>query len=206
MGPRLLKRVRYLAETYAFKAPFLEIGAAANDHAVLAGEYFRSGERHALARRERPQAESIQFHAAKDIHDLGDTFRAGQFGSVIISSWLEHDHAFWLSMAEVKRILAPRGLVLLCVPAFTLGEQAAPSPGGGSDDEEVAEPEGASAKKHRVPRGNSVAETLAMIGPRDYWRFSAQAVRTALLEGFEVLSLDQFLTPPRLLAIGQKLA
>lgn len=129
-------------------------------------------------------------------------FADASFDAVLCNSMLEHDARFWLSLGEMKRVLRPGGLLMVGVPAFTerrsLGRRfraglarlwSAPLPGARHLD-------GAAAS----------TPTLAVHRfPADYYRFGIDAMREIFFAGMEVVSIDELMTPPRLVGVARRL-
>jgi hypothetical protein len=118
------------------------------------------------------------------------------------NSLFEHDARFWLSSGEAKRVTAPGGHIVLGVPAFTrMGEV----PGRGvlkflSKIPLIGE-------KWRAARIACDASSLTLglhEFPRDYYRFSEQAMVDILLDGLEAVSTRLILNPPRVIGVGRK--
>jgi SAM-dependent methyltransferase len=99
------------------------------------------------------------------------------FDLVMSNATLEHDKHFWLSLAEMRRVLAPGGLLILCVPGYT------------------ANPE----RDH----GRST-HTYRVHYRFDYYRFSDQAVREVFFDGMEDVQVEAILKPPRIIGHGFK--
>ena len=195
MHQRILMVFRRLAEKYEIKGPCLEVGASRPDKAIIGGEYFKDLKRHALNLKDLSKdyaaASGITFHRGNS-NDMRSLFPDGMFNTVISNAVLEHDRYFWLSVAEMKRILAPGGILLLGVPGFLRVAKTKVE----SDDAEAEEAEAESK--------NPVARTVGIHSPPDYWRFSPQAFKRVLLEGLELRSLNTYLDPPRIIAVAQK--
>lgn len=118
------------------------------------------------------------------------------FDVVLCNSMLEHDRSFWLSIAEMRRVLRPGGLMVLGVPAFTARRRLMPR---------------LAAAAGRVWRMRSLAGAAASTPvlavhryPADYYRFGVDAVREVFFAGMEVVSIDEVLTPPRLIGVARR--
>jgi SAM-dependent methyltransferase len=173
----------------------LEIGAMPEDDTLLnlpclAGSRLRLGVNLAPASR-RPGFAILQ----ADANNLG--FLADEAFEIVLSnSTLEHDRRFWLTLAEMRRLLRPGGLLLVGVPGFGRVESW-------------------QRAKHWLNRfaflrrrsgaWRAAELTLARHDmPADYWRFSEAAARDVFLEGLEPLGVSRLLDPPRFLALGRK--
>ena len=115
---------------------------------------------------------------------------------------VEHDQYFWKSIAEIKRVAKPGGLVIIGLPGY---------------------------KQFRIDRfkkrlekvpgirklSNSRFFNLLFTGtvtfkvhsaPEDYYRFSPQALKKVFFEGMENDHVRSLMQPPRLIGIGTKKA
>jgi SAM-dependent methyltransferase len=104
-------------------------------------------------------------------------FEDESFDLVLTISTLEHDQKFWLSVAEMKRVLRPGGMLVIGVPGY------------------VRDPE--------RDRGRRTV-TYRVHFKFDYYRFSEQAVREVFFEGMERVEVGHLLRPPRIVGHGFK--
>jgi SAM-dependent methyltransferase len=104
-------------------------------------------------------------------------FEDEMFDLVLCNATLEHDRFFWLSLAEMKRVLAPGGLLVIGTPGY------------------VRDPE--------RDRGKTT-ETYHVHYRVDYYRFSDQAYRDVLFADMDDVEVDVMLHPPRLVGHGWK--
>lgn len=130
-----------------------------------------------------------------------DVFHDGVFDTVLANSVLEHDRFFWLSLAEMKRVLRPGGLLVIGVPGFA----------------RLAADRIFSALGRMIPRRGSAkdwanslpAATLTLKAhdfPDDYYRFSPSAVRDVFIYGLENPGLVRIMIPPRIIGWGNTIA
>lgn len=173
----------------------LEIGAMPAPDTLLrlpclAGAALRLGIN--LAPPSRQPGFEIRQADANALPDLPD----GSFDVVLSNSTLEHDRRFWLTLAEMRRLLRPGGLLLVGVPGF----------GGAPGWDRAKRWLGRLPYLRGRLAGWRAAElTLARHDmPADYWRFGAAAARDVLLEGLEPLAVERLLVPVRFLALGRK--
>ena len=54
-------------------------------------------------------------------------FPDASFGAVVSTSTIEHDDAFWLTLAEMGRVLEPGGHLLLTMPGIAFGAHEFPA-------------------------------------------------------------------------------
>ena len=134
-------------------------------------------------------------------HDLS-SFADGSFELVLSNSMLEHDGQFWLTLQEARRVTAPGGYVLIGVPTFgrmgkipgrKLLRLLSKVPLIGTRWRKASEAAGASSL------------TLGVHDfPRDYYRFSEQAMTDVLLAGLEIIGTRMIMSPSRVIGLGQK--
>ena len=194
-GEEMVKRpalgVRVASEFARFvvkqetSGPYLQIGVGVPDQCALVR---LAGERHALGQGLEPgsSAEGIVCHVGGPA-DLGQ-FADGQFETVLWNDALAHDRAFWRTLDELRRILAPGGTLILSVPGFSNAPDRAGVTVAG-------------------PKGNPIPDTTPTYrihGAPDFWRISPQAMRQVVLEGFEAVDIKVSSMPPRIFGIGVK--
>jgi SAM-dependent methyltransferase len=136
-----------------------------------------------------------------DAHDLTE-FADGAFQLVLSNSMLEHDGRFWLSLEEAKRVTAPGGHIVLGVPSFSrMGEVP------GHQLIKLFSRIPFMGNRWRAARMAFEASSLTLglhEFPRDYYRFSEQAMTDILLDGLEDISIRLILSPPRVIGIGRR--
>ncbi len=128
-------------------------------------------------------------------------FEDSSFDLVLCNSVLEHDARFWLTLAEIRRVLRAGGIAMIGVPGYVRARGA-----GKRFSSALARLWGAERPGGRVLAGLAAATPTLDVHnfPADYYRFSAQAVRDVFLEGFEVLDIEDLMTPPRIIGVGRR--
>jgi len=128
-------------------------------------------------------------------------FADGSFGCVICNSTLEHDARFWLTLAEIRRVTAPGGLVAIGVPGLR-------GMGPGSIAARKSLPGRAVAVLARLTHHDALLAGTVTLGvhnyPGDYYRFTEQAMREVLLEGLVQQRCRWVMTPPRIIGWARK--
>ncbi len=129
-------------------------------------------------------------------------FESNRFDVVLCNSVLEHDPAFWLSLAEMRRVAKPGALLVIGVPGYS-----APRAG-------MVRPLLALLARFLPPTSaaRSAIDThlvgTPVLGlhdfPGDYYRFSEQACCEVLLCGLQTIEVRRVLNPPRFIAAGRK--
>jgi SAM-dependent methyltransferase len=167
---------RIIRRTGIRPARALEVGGLMGAHSLLRFPELAGAERYCLNLVELPSQDGIT--AVKgNANDMRGLFRSNWFDLVVCSATLEHDKRFWRSVAEMRRVLRPGGLLIISVPGY------------------VKDPEN--------DRGRSTA-TYRVHYRFDYYRFSEQAVRQVFFEGMERVRVGPFMTPPRIFGHGYK--
>jgi SAM-dependent methyltransferase len=142
-----------------------------------------------------------------DSNDLSE-FPDASFRAVISNAVLEHDRSFWLTLSEVRRVLAPGGYFFVGTPGY---------PAQRSRLQRFALRPQAGGRLSRVPQAVTLSRRFKQshfscprtlwyhATPRDYYRFSEDAFREVFLEGMECLTLVTVLNPVRLIAVGRRI-
>ena len=123
----------------------------------------------------------------------GMRFPDAHFDAVLSNATLEHDGRFWLSLAEMRRVLKPGGVAIMGVPGFAPPADLAAlgvSIGGGTAADDY----------------HNATLTFRYHGaPDDYYRFSEHALRTIFFDGYRDIGVASVMTPPRLIGHGFKI-
>jgi SAM-dependent methyltransferase len=104
-------------------------------------------------------------------------FEDERFDLVLSNATLEHDKYFWLSLAEMRRVLKPGGMLMIGVPGYV--------------------------KNPELDHGRST-HTYRVHYRFDYYRFSDQAVREVFFEGMDETTVSVVPRPPRIIGWGWK--
>jgi SAM-dependent methyltransferase len=155
-------------------ARVLEVGGVVGRKSLLDSPVLGSAQRVLLNMAFVREAEGIEV-----VRGNGNEmpFEDAAFDLVMTISTLEHDKYFWRSLAEMKRVLAPGGLLIIGVPGY------------------VKDPE---RDRGRWTRTYKVHYAF------DYYRFSEQAVAEVFFEGMDRVGVQSLLIPPRIVGHGYK--
>ena len=127
------------------------------------------------------------------------SFAGGAFDAVLCNAVLEHDPFFWRSLAEMRRVAKPGGLIAIGVPGFSKlpAERFVTR---------LARQPGMRSIVRRLAPGLPAATVCLHVHlfPGDYYRFSPQAVREVFLEGLDEVEVRTVLVPPRVIGVGVK--
>jgi SAM-dependent methyltransferase len=185
MNPIISEHFQTLGEKYKMAGPFLEVGAAGGQHAILSGRYFdQRPDRFAINLIETKQENGISFVECNS-NDMRGSFEDNYFGTVMSNAVLEHDQYFWRSLDEMKRVLAPGGLLVIGAPAFIPIEQTKATITG-------------------LPEGQTATITYDVHARPDFWRFSRQAFSFVICEGLDMLELRVVSIIPSLVCVARK--
>ena len=154
----------------------LEVGGVMGDKSLLRFPELDGAERFCLNLVDMPSDDVITT-VTGNANDMTGVFEDDSFDLVLCCSTLEHDKHFWLSVAEMKRVLRPGGLLAIGVPGYIKDEER---------------DRGRSTKTYRVHFDF------------DFYRFSEQAVREVFFADMERVEVLAYMTPPRLLGHGYK--
>jgi SAM-dependent methyltransferase len=134
-------------------------------------------------------------------------FADASFDAVISNAMLEHDQRFWLTLAEVRRVLRPGGIFYCGVPGYAARSSRWRSNGVLELQRRLAGRPivGPLVNSRMYEFASGVATFPFHAAPSDYYRFSDQAVRSVLMEGYEILEFAEVMALPRFTAVGRKL-
>jgi SAM-dependent methyltransferase len=153
----------------------LEVGGLMGDDSLLRFPELAGAERYCLNLVDLPSDGEVT--AVKGNANDMSGFKDDWFDLVVCCSTLEHDKHFWLSVAEMKRVLRPGGLLVIGVHGYVKDEER---------------DQGRSTLTYRVHY------------KFDYYRFSEQAVREVFFDGMERVHVRAVMTPPRVIGHGRK--
>jgi SAM-dependent methyltransferase len=153
----------------------LEVGGVMGPDSLLGSPELAGAERYCLNLVDMQSRDGITA-VTGNANDMS-AFDDEAFDLVVSNATLEHDKRFWLSLGEMRRVLAPGGLLIIGAPGY------------------VRNPErdhGRSTHTYRVHYRH------------DYYRFSDQAFREVFFEGLDDVHVQWILSPPRIIGIGFK--
>jgi SAM-dependent methyltransferase len=153
----------------------LEVGGLMGEDSLLRFPELAGAERYCLNLVELPSDDQVTA-VTGNANDMS-MFKDDWFDLVVCCSTLEHDKRFWLSVAEMKRVMRPGGLLVIGVPGYV---------------KDAERDQGRSTLTYRVHYRF------------DYYRFSEQAVRQVFFEDMERVRVRPFMTPPRIFGHGYK--
>lgn len=198
MSPLIYKVFEHLCADLRVAGPVLEIGASPLHKTLLSltalsGASLRVGV--GLDGAYEGEGYSILHQNAHDLSCFSDN----TFELVISNSMLEHDPAFWKTMSEAYRVLAPGGWMIIGVPGYgAMGSVP-------SQDLILATLQAAEDRRDQSRAIKISSLTLGIHNyPGDYYRFSPEAMREVLMQGLAEVRIFSVMQPPRIVGIGRK--
>jgi SAM-dependent methyltransferase len=176
MGPKVQQTFHAIIRDSRFQPRrALEVGGVLGPDSLLGFPELESAERYCLNLVTMASRAGITAVAgnANDMHAFEDE----TFDLVMSNATLEHDKHFWLSLAEMRRVLAPGGLLIIGTPGYT--------------------------RTPELDHGRST-HTFQVHYRFDYYRFSDQAFRDVFFDGMEDVAVQAILVPPRIIGLGFK--
>jgi ubiquinone/menaquinone biosynthesis C-methylase UbiE len=129
-------------------------------------------------------------------------FTDGQFRTVLCNAMLEHDRYFWKTIAEIDRVTASGGWIVIGVPGYRGMGLESYFPNRRSLFARFAAWFARGSVRDVFQAG---APTVGVhCYPGDYYRFSEQAVREVFMDGLESVSVRTVMNPPRFISWGKK--
>ena len=190
IGPevKIARELHALAVAHQAHGPFLEIGIGPKERAALLLEAFEGEERRVVGHGEPAVRDGVAFHPGSP-NDMRGQFADGRFATVLWNSALAHDPQFWRTLEEIKRVLAPGGVLIVVASDFS----RSPAHNG---------------IKTVGPKGNPIPNTTVTqsVHPTrgDYWRISPQAMRKTILGDYKILEIREVMMPSRVFGVGLK--
>ncbi len=200
MHPAINAAFETLCRRYGSAGSVLEIGATPTPDTLLNLPALTSATRRLGVNMEGPSRIGAAEILGINAHAM-PMLESASFDLVLCNSTFEHDPMFWLSLAEIRRVLRTDGVAIYGVPGYTNSKGSLPKLKGLA----------ARLWPAPLPGGTWLAGAAASTAtlhvhnfPGDYYRFSEQAMREVLLEGFDVLEVAGVLRPPRIIGVGRK--
>jgi ubiquinone/menaquinone biosynthesis C-methylase UbiE len=191
MHPRVYQEFERICSGQSLSGAVLEVGVIAGQQSLLNLKSLESMSERIGIDLEGP-TEHQEWKIVKGNANSMTCFEDNKFDVVLCNAVLEHDKFFWKTLAEIRRVAKPGGLVVIGVPGF------------------VKYP----AEKYihfvfgRIPLIRRVAGSTITLPihnyPGDYYRFSPQVVRDVFFEGFAEVNVVSIMSPPRIIGYGFK--
>ncbi len=187
MRAKVVAEYAAIFQVHGLGGPVLEIAYGPGKNAVASAPFLAEFERHAVVGRDEGETGGTQFHRGSP-NDLTPLFEDGCFGTVIWDRGPERDRKFWLTAAEIRRVLMPGGAVVVCTRGF------------GRTNKFGVKVVGAGGK----PLPSLIATAAISDRAGDNLRFSPQGVRRVVLDGFDVKETRAAFMVPHLFVVAKK--
>ena len=184
---KVVEEYATLFRTHGLAGPVMEIAGGSREGAISHAPFLNGVERHVVVSGEGGEADGVHFHKG-DPNDLAPLFDDACFSAVIWDRALERDPRFWRTAAEIRRVLAPGGALVLCTRGFAKTNKFGVKVVGASGNP--------------IPFLTATAALSPAGG--DHLRFSPQGLRRVVLDGFDVKELRSAFMTPHLFAVAQK--
>ena len=176
MNPALQQTVQaVIRESRMRPRRALEVGGVTGWRSLLRCPELEDAERYCLNLFEVRGVDGI-IPVVGNANDMS-VFEDESFDLVMSNATLEHDKHFWLSVAQMRRVLAPGGMLLIGAPGY------------------IQNP-------HRDE--GKATHTFRVHFHFDYYRFSEQAFRDVFFDGMDDIAIQSILHPPRILGVAFK--
>jgi len=199
MHPKIyVKYEKILSKRDIKNNSILEIGAVPNNRTLLSMNLFDDAKEKIGINLDGPYQHKDFTILEGNANDMC-IFQDGRFDIVLCNAVLEHDKFFWKTLAEMRRVLKPAGLLVIGVPGYD-------EMGVGKYIRYVI---GRVPFLYRfmyrhVNIYNSTITFKIHNSPGDYYRFSQQALKQVIFEGMENVEIHSILKPPRFIGYGEK--
>ena len=177
----------------------LEVGATPSNMSLLCMKSLENATEKVGINLDGPH-EFRDFKIHKGNANSMDCFKDERFDVVLCNAMLEHDKFFWKTIAEIKRVTKPGGLIVIGTPGY---------------------------KYFKVERVKSILRRMPLIrnlnsnqyldlffsatitfeihdAPGDYFRFSPQAFKEVFFEDMDDVQVRSIMVPPRIIGVGTK--
>lgn len=183
---KIVAEYETLIRVHEVQAPILEIMHGQQQSAITMSGILAGKECHAIGRGKSTAVGGVSFHQGNP-NDMSALFGDQCFSTVIWDRAIERDPFFWLTLAEIKRVLKPAGFLIVCAPGFGKTNKFGLKITG--------------AKGNVVP---ALTATRALdTQAADFWRASPQCMRKVILNDFDVREVKMSFFIPHLFAVGQ---
>lgn len=199
MHPCVYREFERICRDYDITGRVLEIGAMPNATSLLWMDSLRNASERIGVNLDGPY-EMAHYSILKGNANSLDIFDDDAFDFVLCNGVLGNDRFFWKTAREMKRVLKPGGIMVVGVTGFRYYPI-----------------EKAKGLLFRVPLLRRLNDhpffnmffrstlTFQIINtPGDYYRFSADAMTEALLEGLDIIDVKTIMVPPRIIGHARK--
>ncbi len=200
MHPKIYQEFEQICSKRHISGSVLEVGAISSKMSLLCMKSLESATEKVGINLDGPH-DFKDFRIHKGNANFMDCFEDNRFDVVLCNAVLEHDKYFWKTIAEIKRVTKPGGLIVIGAPGYKH-----------FTTEKVVRAILKNIPLIRKLRSNQYADlfftatlTFQMHDePGDYYRFSAQTFKEVFLEDMDNVEVRSVMVPPRIIGAGTK--
>ena len=198
MHPLIYKEFERICSERQAGGAVLEVGAIPSDKSLLTMQSLQNHVEKIGINLTGPY-EYRDFKIVKGNANAMTDFEDNRFDTVLCNAMLEHDKFFWKTIAEIRRVTKPGGLVVIGTPGYVQyhSEKIRTS---------LRKIPGFKRFLYRhLDLLNSATITFEIHGqPGDYYRFSPQTFQEVFFDGFKDVEITSVMAPPRIIGSGIK--
>lgn len=202
MHPRTYREFERICVSRKARGRILEIGASPSSDSLLCMRSIRHATEKIGINLDGP-------YTYKDFKILrGDAnemccFDENQFDVVLCNAVLEHDKFFWKTLAEIRRVTKPGGLVVIGTPGYI---QFPARRSAAKAKQLCLSALGRIGFLNRLYWFLRSTPTIEIHNaPGDYYRFSTQSFREVFFEGMSDVEVYAIMFPPIIIGVGVNL-
>lgn len=199
MHPRIYQEFEKICSERNIAGSVLEVAAIPSNMSLLCMKSLESATEKVGINLDGPH-EFRDFKIHKGNANSMDFFEDERFDVVLCNAMLEHDKYFWKTIAEIKRVTKPGGLIVIGTPGFKYYR---------------AEEFKKILRRTPLVRNLSTNQYLNLFftatvtfqmhdRPGDYYRFSPQAFKEVFFEDLDNVEVHAIMLPPRIIGVGTK--
>jgi SAM-dependent methyltransferase len=200
MSPEVYSLFEQVLHGKKITGPVLEVGAVHGPDCLLNLPVFNDCSERIGVNTIMQESTGLLKYMQANANDLS-CFQDHYFQVVVCNSMLEHDPLFWKTLAEIHRVTARGGLIVIGVPGYS-----------GMGLNHVFK------KRNLLQRllfrlasiydKDALSASTLTLGehffPGDYYRFSRQALQEVFFDGMVDVTIHTTMNPPRFIGIGTK--
>ncbi|MGA9347921.1 MAG: methyltransferase domain-containing protein [Anaerolineae bacterium] len=200
MLPRVYREFERICTRRGVRGAVLEVGAIPSEQSLLCMKSLTNATEKIGINLDGP-SEYRDFKILKGNANCLDCFEDDRFDAVLCNATLEHDKFFWKTVAEIRRVTRPAGLIVIGTPGYTYLPfetlkksfrllRRVPIVGN--------------LLSHEYLNWLSISTITVQVhnAPGDYYRFSPQAFREVFFEGMRDVEVYSVMFPPIIIGSG----